>query len=91
MSRRHSSAAHAVPGDGFHVLLQPFLLTPREEEILTCLLQGLSNKEIASHCFVCEQTVKDHLKHIYQKVGIHHRSALLAWLFGTDNSSPALR
>jgi DNA-binding NarL/FixJ family response regulator len=47
------------------------------------VLGGLSNKEIAARCRISELTVKDHLKHIYQKTGAHQRTALLARLLGT--------
>ncbi len=57
--------------------LRTYSLTPRELEIVWLLLQGRSNKEIAARCFICEQTVNDHLKHAYQKLGIHSRTALI--------------
>lgn len=60
-----------------------YLLTPREKSIVSFLFQGYSNKEIAAHCHISEQTVKDHLKHVYSKVGTHQRTALLARLMGT--------
>ncbi len=57
-------------------------LTPREQEIAYLVVQGFHNKEIASRCFISELTVKDHLKHIYQKMGIHQRADLLLRLLG---------
>lgn len=63
--------------------LHAFALTPRETCIAEMLLRGLSNKEIAAQCRISELTVKDHLKHIYQKTGAHQRTALLARLLGT--------
>ena len=63
--------------------MRPYFLTPREESIVSLLFQGCSNKEIAARCRISEQTVKDHLKHVYQKVGTHQRTALLARLLGT--------
>lgn len=62
--------------------LKPYLLTVREAQIVDLLTRGFSNKEIAARCYISEQTVKDHLKHAYRKIGIHQRSALMAWLFG---------
>ncbi len=64
--------------------LHAYCLTPREDSVVHLLLQGYSNKEIAERCLISEQTVKDHLKHIYQKVGAHQRTALVARLLGTS-------
>jgi DNA-binding CsgD family transcriptional regulator len=64
--------------------LQAFCLTRREAEIVWLMASGLSNKEIAGHCGIAVQTVKDHLKHAYAKVGAHQRMALVARLIGTS-------
>lgn len=66
--------------------LHAYALTPREACVADLVLRGLSNKEIAAHCRISEFTVKDHLKHIYQKTGAHQRTALLARLLGTLDS-----
>lgn len=58
-------------------------LTPREKEIVYLLFHGCANKEIADCCNITVQTVKDHLKHIYHKTGVHQRLALLARLLGS--------
>jgi DNA-binding NarL/FixJ family response regulator len=62
--------------------LHVYALTPREACVAELVLHGLSNKEIAAQCRISELTVKDHLKHIYQKTGAHQRTALLARLLG---------
>ena len=51
-------------------------LTAREEEIIGLLLMGLSNREIAGRLFISENTLKTHLKHIYQKVGVNRKREL---------------
>ncbi len=58
-------------------------LTPREKELVYLLLEGCANKEIAGRCNIAVQTVKDHFRHVYQKTGVHQRTALLARLLGT--------
>lgn len=57
-------------------------LSPREREVVCLLAKGLTNKEIAQRCHVCEQTVKDHLKHVYEKVHVHNRVQLFGKLIG---------
>lgn len=57
-------------------------LTPREAEIVLLVARGMCNKEIATYCGIALQTVKDHLKHAYVKVGAHQRTAVMAKLIG---------
>jgi DNA-binding NarL/FixJ family response regulator len=59
---------------------ESYRLTYREEQIVDLILQGLSNKAIAAGCNITEQTVKDHLKHVYRKMGVHQRTAVIAKL-----------
>ena len=53
-------------------------LTDREHEVLDLLAQGLTNKEIAEKLFITTNTVKRHLKAIFEKLGVHTRSAATA-------------
>jgi DNA-binding NarL/FixJ family response regulator len=55
------------------------LLTPREHEILVLIGSGLRNKEIAARLSIREQTVKVHLSHIYAKLRVDGRLALLRY------------
>ena len=48
-------------------------LTRREQQLLPLIAQGLTNKEIASHLGLSEQTVKNHIHRILQKVGSEDR------------------
>jgi ATP/maltotriose-dependent transcriptional regulator MalT len=50
-------------------------LSRREEEVHGLLAQGLSNKEIAKALFISESTVKVHLHHVYEKLGVRSRAA----------------
>jgi DNA-binding CsgD family transcriptional regulator len=72
-----------VRGDGSAVLARkrvhprewPAGLTEREVEILRLLTKGLSRREMAKQLFLSEHTVRHHLEHIYNKVGVSTRVA----------------
>lgn len=49
-------------------------LTEREKEVLLCLVEGLSNKEIADKLFISDKTVKIHVSKIYKKLNVKSRS-----------------
>jgi len=51
-------------------------LTRREKSIISCLIQGWRNREIAHHLRITEQTVKNYLRAIYDKVGVSDRLEL---------------
>jgi DNA-binding CsgD family transcriptional regulator len=53
-------------------------LTPRELEVLTYLAQGRSNAEIAVEMAVVVRTVKAHVEHIFDKLGVRTRTAAVA-------------
>lgn len=53
-----------------------FGLTRREQEIIVEVVAGLSNQEIADRLFVSKQTVKHHLTHIFDKLGVYSRVEL---------------
>ena len=53
-------------------------LTRREREVMLCVADGLSNAEIASVLVVERSTVRKHLEHIYEKLGVRSRTAALA-------------
>ena len=53
-------------------------LTEREREVLDLLALGLTNKEIAEKLFITTNTVKRHLKAIFEKLDVHTRSAATA-------------
>jgi DNA-binding NarL/FixJ family response regulator len=48
-------------------------LSRREQQLAQLLSRGLSNKEIASQLNLSEQTVKNHVRHIFRKIGVSDR------------------
>jgi len=60
-------------------------LSPRQREIAEMVAMGMSNKEIAKLADITEQTVKTHLKTIYEKVDVHTRLELAIMINRKDN------
>jgi len=55
------------------------LFTPREQEIISAILTGCVNKEIAVRLSISEDTVKRHLSNIFDKAGVSNRLELAVW------------
>jgi two-component system, NarL family, nitrate/nitrite response regulator NarL len=55
--------------------------SPREKEILRCLVLGYTNKTIARHLRIAEATVKVHLKHLLKKIHAKNRTQAALWAF----------
>lgn len=53
-------------------------LTPREQEIVAALEQGLSYKLVADRCGISTDTVKNHIRAVYRKLQINSKGELLA-------------
>ncbi len=54
-------------------------LSPREKDVVICLVQGMSNKEIAEHLFISVNTVITHRRNIAQKLQIHSPAGLTVY------------
>jgi DNA-binding NarL/FixJ family response regulator len=50
--------------------LNDIKITPRDQQVLRLLVQGCSNKEIASHLNISPRTVKQHLRTLFLRAGI---------------------
>jgi DNA-binding CsgD family transcriptional regulator/PAS domain-containing protein len=65
-------------------------LSPREQEVVELVVRGLSNRAIAEAASISENTVKQHLKRVYAKLGVHSRAeaaAAAAWA-AADGDAP---
>jgi len=60
-------------GSSFHPLSE------REAEVLTCVVKGMSNKEIASSLSISHQTVKNHVTSILRKFGVEDRTQAVVY------------
>ena len=49
------------------------LLTKREKEIFTLLIQSYTTKEIAKQLYISEKTVRNHISNVIQKLGVESR------------------
>lgn len=63
-------------------------LTPREEEVLMLLSKGFANKEIADKLAVSCETVRVHLKHIYDKLHVRSRTEAVARYLSSPGTPP---
>jgi DNA-binding NarL/FixJ family response regulator len=67
------------------------MLTNREQEIVSLVCTGVSNKAIARNIGVTEGTVKAHLNQIYRKVGVQNRAGLIISFCGDRDEGHAGR
>lgn len=57
---------------------QDIILTRREKEILSCIAQGFTNKELADRLFVSQHTIDSHRKNLLMKFKVQNTAALIA-------------
>lgn len=63
-------------------------LTEREKDVLLCLVEGLSNKEIAERLYISDKTVKIHVSNILKKLSVKSRSQAI--IYAVQNQIVAL-
>jgi DNA-binding NarL/FixJ family response regulator len=73
--------AHLIPSEIRTVLDQ---LCAREREIVSYVVHGFANREIADRLCISERTVSTHIVNIYEKLGVHSRAELAALVRASD-------
>jgi DNA-binding CsgD family transcriptional regulator len=63
------------------IIIEAYSLTPREREVVGALASGDTTSEIAARLFMSQHTVRDHIKSVFDKVGVSSRAELVAKLF----------
>ncbi len=83
---RHFAAPNEFPSTHMNGKLprERAQLSQREREIIILIAQGYKNKEIAEKMFITEQTVKNHLHNVFDKLGVSDRLELA--LYAIHNS-----
>lgn len=70
-------------GERADLFARAFGLSPREHELVQCLVDGADTREVARRMLLSEHTVQDHLKSVFAKTSAHSRRTLLARALGT--------
>lgn len=68
----------ATATETFDLLCRAYALTRREREVVAALVAGLDTRAVTQRLFISRHTVQDHLKSVFEKIGIHSRRELLA-------------
>ena len=73
---KKGAAGNSNSGARLGLREQGAVLSQREREIVVLVAQGFKNKELAERMFISEQTVKNHLHNIFDKLGVSDRLEL---------------
>ncbi|WP_370383924.1 LuxR C-terminal-related transcriptional regulator [Catenulispora sp. GAS73] len=76
----HPAPGHPAPGHRPGPRTQTRDLSPREAEVMSCISHGMLNADIAERMRLSQKTVKNHVNHIFAKLGARSRvEAVLVW------------
>lgn len=57
-------------------------ISQREQEVLRLVVRGMQNSDIAEVLAISVGTVRNHVASLYEKIGVHSRSSIIAWAHG---------
>jgi DNA-binding CsgD family transcriptional regulator len=72
----HEPAGSSLPA------FQDLGLSPREAEVLACVVEGLSDEDIGRRLEISPRTAQKHLQRVYAQLGVHNRTAAVAAALG---------
>jgi len=75
----------AAPAETFDLLCRAYALTHRERDVVSALVAGLDTRAVTEQLVISRHTVQDHLKSVFQKVGVSSRRELLATFSAPDD------
>jgi DNA-binding CsgD family transcriptional regulator len=74
----------ATATETFDLLCRVYALSRRERDVVSAVVAGLDTQGVARRLFISPHTVQDHLKSVFEKVGVHSRRELLARFSTSD-------
>jgi DNA-binding CsgD family transcriptional regulator len=75
----------ATPAETFDLLCRAYALTHRERDVVAALVAGLDTRAVTERLVISRYTVQDHLKSVFQKVGVRSRRELVTRLSAPDD------
>lgn len=82
LSSLFSQIARETIGRGRSAVAEASHMTPRERQVVHLIGEGLSNKEIAARLQIATHTVKSHVRNVMEKLSLHTRLQIAAYLHG---------
>jgi DNA-binding NarL/FixJ family response regulator len=78
----------AKASDVAPLIVEAYGLTQRELEVTRAIARGLGTAQIATQLHLSPHTVRDHVKAVFEKVGVSSRGELVARMFAEHYSPP---
>jgi DNA-binding NarL/FixJ family response regulator len=86
MESLFSQIAKEIEGRGIKEPLEDARMTRREREVVGHIGEGMSNKEIAKRLNIATHTVKSHVRNVMEKLALHTRLQIAAYVHGSQRS-----